>query len=317
MWFCLSKETHIQIFCWFQPSPPHLLKKITTMKMPASRASLLLWIIWVLTAATTETHSFSWTKLIRLPLLDFATPSSTKTSLHLTSLSSETKEDDDSAEIDFFIRPSMVADLGRASEILTEGFFKGRVNILIYQWERLFTYLSLEWTHNNKSAFRELIVACDSKSGKVLGMVELDARISRTSSQTEQNLQQSQPTAIPANAECSGPYMCNLAVDPKCQRRGIATALIKKCEEMAHQWYCQTKKGTVDQSSRISNSVLLKVTESNIAAVTMYDKLGYRSFAQEIHERTGDTVLVMRKQLNAVSSSESSRAASVSAVSSQ
>ena len=181
---------------------------------------------------------------------------------------------------DFFIRPSLAADVGRASQILTEGFFKHKTNFLVYQWERLETYLSLDSTFPKPNTLHQIFVACDSRSGRVLGMVELDARVPKTKDDKD---------GIRTGSAVS-PYMCNVAVDEKYQRRGIASALIARCERQVEEWYEQTR-------GKISCSLYLRVRESNVAAVSMYTKLNYTSITQEKDKKTGENLLVMRKEL--------------------
>lgn len=202
---------------------------------------------------------------------------------------------------DFFIRPAHPADMGRASQILADGFFKGKVNFLQYQWERLETYLSLEASFPRPNALHQLYVACDSRSGRVLGLAEVDVRPSKTTPQdgravnrdTGKDNQNSIGGSTGSSSSIDGPYMCNLAVDAQYQRQGIASALIQKCEHQVQDWYAQRGGG----SRAISCSLYLKVRASNQAAIEMYSKADYMSFRQEKDEKSGDTILVMRKEL--------------------
>jgi len=141
-------------------------------------------------------------------------------------------------------------------------------------------------------------------------MVEVDARLDKTG-----------PGSImdTRNIGKDGPYMCNLAVDDKCQRQGIATALVKECERQVQEWHNQDRQSMEQRlggaqppdaffSSSpgtshpliISNSLCLKVRESNQAAVQLYTKLGYRSLRKETEEKSGETVVLMRKELSSV-----------------
>jgi ribosomal protein S18 acetylase RimI-like enzyme len=186
----------------------------------------------------------------------------------------------------FFIRKSLRADVGRASKILADGFFKGKTNIFIYQLERLETYLSLESGFPKPNTMHEIFVACNALDGIVLAMAEVDARVGQYGD---------------GRGGKDGPYMCNLAVDESCQRRGIASALVAECEAQVLEWYnLQTTTST--RTTPISRSLYLNVLQSNVAAVQMYNKLGYQSFRQKVQERSGETVLVMRKELLLVSS---------------
>lgn len=200
-----------------------------------------------------------------------------------------------------------MADTGRAADILSEGFFQNKT-FLVYQWERLVTYLSLEASLPKPGTLHQIFVACDPTSGKVLGLAEVDARNSTLGGAKGSN----------------GPYMCNVAVAQDCQRRGIASALVLKCEDQVQTWYhtlkdqqqqelIQSSASSKDASigkfnfklmmptELISRSLYLKVRESNSAAIRMYHKLGYSSIRQETEKKTGGTILVMLKQLPLVS----------------
>jgi hypothetical protein len=76
----------------------------------------------------------------------------------------------------FFIRKSMMGDMGKASKILAEGFYLKNSNFIVYQLEKLETFLSLESCFPKPNSFHEILVACDNRNGEVLGMVEVDAR---------------------------------------------------------------------------------------------------------------------------------------------
>lgn len=187
---------------------------------------------------------------------------------------------------EFFIRESMMVDMGRASKILADGFFKDNTNFITYQFERLQTYLSLESGFPQPSTLHQIFVACEATTGQVIGVAEVDARLDGGQGVRGKN----------------GPYMCNVAVDQKFQRNGIASALVQQCESQVHEWVRQSSSSS--SSTVLSNSLYLKVRENNQAAVAMYDKLGYRSMRQEKEEKTDLTVLIMRKQLPRLESPE-------------
>jgi len=220
----------------------------------------------------------------------------------------------------FFIRPAMVLDMDRASKIMADGFFKGpQTNWFTYQYEKLITYLSLEAnfpkTQQQRSRY-EIFVACCVKTGAVWGLVEIDARGTQGGERTSNVYDKSGGSA----------YMCNLAVDEKHQRKGIATSLVHKCEEQVRDWYSQDEKRRKTCGSEndmmynsnyemtddvvtnsyetrriknvMSNGVCLKVRESNEAAVRMYLKLGYETVFEEIEDlKSKENVLLMRKEL--------------------
>jgi ribosomal protein S18 acetylase RimI-like enzyme len=192
---------------------------------------------------------------------------------------------------EFFIRESMMVDMGRASKILADGFFKDNTNFITYQFERLETYLSLESGFPKPSTLHQIFVACEATAGRVIGVAEVDARLDGGQGVRGKN----------------GPYMCNVAVDQKFQRKKIASALVQQCESQVHEWVRQSSSSS--SSTVLSNSLYLKVRGNNQAAVAMYDKLGYRSMRQEKEEKTDLTVLIMRKQLSRLESPERASAA--------
>lgn len=124
--------------------------------------------------------------------------------------------------------------------------------------------------------------------------------------------------------------MCNLVVDERRQRKGIATSLVFECERRVKEWYSDDEsnrkttngklinddmvynkkdegirdifRSTSKTKSRMSNSVCLKVRESNKAAVEMYVKLGYVTVFEEIENpKTRENILLMRKELPSLS----------------
>jgi len=176
-------------------------------------------------------------------------------------------------DMPYFIRPAMIQDMGPASRILADGFFKAQNNFLVYQWERLETYLSLDSAFPKPNALHAMFVACESQGSAVIGIVELDARVTKNG--RGQN----------------GPYMCNLAVDEKYKRQGVATALVDVAEEQVTAW---------TREADIMNSLRLQVRRSNVAAIAMYERLGYQSYIQEKNEK-GEMILSMRRNLTKAS----------------
>ncbi|KAL3903140.1 MAG: hypothetical protein SGILL_010557, partial [Bacillariaceae sp.] len=208
-----------------------------------------------------------------------------------SSPSDESSQDDN---LPYFIRPALLVDMGRASKILSDGFFKHKTNFITYQFERLTTYLSLESTFPKPNTYHEIFVACCAQKGTVWGVVEVDARMDGSDRSV--------------TVKDDGPYMCNLAVDDQSQRMGIASALVRECERQVAEWHNDDRQrrirnGTDDDPTtiRVSKSLCLRVRESNVPAVQLYAKMGYQSMWQEPEKKTGETVLLMRKQLPAIS----------------
>ena len=167
---------------------------------------------------------------------------------------------------------SLYLEIGQAANIVTDAFFADHTNFFTYQKEKLKTYLSLESSYPKPSEKNTYVyfVACRNTDGKVLGFVEIDCRETRP-------LKEGLPPR---------PYMCNLAIDKKWRRNGIATALIEACEDVA------LKNGY--------ENIYLKVRSANDVAVRMYESLGYveESSVVEMTERLNESlVLLLKKQL--------------------
>eukprot|EP00549_Striatella_unipunctata_P026169 CAMPEP_0118723062 /NCGR_PEP_ID=MMETSP0800-20121206/31781_1 /TAXON_ID=210618 ORGANISM="Striatella unipunctata, Strain CCMP2910" /NCGR_SAMPLE_ID=MMETSP0800 /ASSEMBLY_ACC=CAM_ASM_000638 /LENGTH=156 /DNA_ID=CAMNT_0006631419 /DNA_START=129 /DNA_END=599 /DNA_ORIENTATION=+ len=92
-----------------------------------------------------------------------------------------------------------------------------------------------------------MFVACRSSNGKIIGFCELEGREkkNKTTGRWEPR-----------------PYMCNLAVNKKWRRCGVAQELVKAAEEKA------TNDWNMDK-------MYLRVKSGNAAAVSLYCKLGY------------------------------------------
>lgn len=107
-----------------------------------------------------------------------------------------------------------------------------------------------------------MLVACQSTDGKVVACCDIDNR----------------PTLKVR------PYMCNLAVDTTWRGRGLAKALISKCEEIALEW------GT--------SEVHLKARQGNDAAVALYKSVGYEVQMEGYDVSYRDYLVVMMKDIS-------------------
>jgi len=164
----------------------------------------------------------------------------------------------------YFIRKSLMADLGYASKILADGFHSDK-NIILYQLERLQTYLSLESTFPKIEEQHEMFSLCRSNDGRVIAFCEIDNRPTNNTK------------AAPR------PYMCNLAVDLKSRGFGFAKDLVRIAEQQAVEWE--------------ETEVYLKVRQQNGVAVGLYSSLGYKVLSQEYDSKHGWTLLLMKKEL--------------------
>lgn len=167
----------------------------------------------------------------------------------------------------FFIRRCLPAEIGQASDILTDVFFRENTNFFSYQWERLTTYLSMESTYPKPGERHALFVACHHQTGKVLGLAEIDDTPSKARNATPR------------------PYMYNVAVDPKWRRRGIARALVSECEIISGKWG--------------KPEVYLKVRDDSKAAIAMYESMGYAKRSSKIEKLNNkyQSLVVMSKKI--------------------
>ena len=204
-----------------------------------------------------------------------------------TSTSSVERKESSPSPSCFYIRPALTSDMGPASKILADGFFKDNTNFITFQFERLETYLSMEVGFPKPNTRHEVFVACEESTGKVLGVAEVDARPERP--------------PVPEG----GPYLCNLAVDLNHLRKGIASALVKQCESQVQEWILEQSledeivpepKDDKSPPKGLPSSLHLKVRQSNEKAIQMYHKMGYESVLFET-DKKNQKVLVMRKQL--------------------
>lgn len=171
-------------------------------------------------------------------------------------------------------------DLGPAARILTEEFYSQRTNFITFQIERLKTVLSLESTFPNqqnslrneysRQHLQQMIVACSSKNGEVIGFAEVDARpLGSNKKNIDAAVNNANENGTTNNILRS--YMYNLAVDKKWKRKGIASDLVRACELFVSDTH----------DSCIEKRLYLRVRKCNDAAVALYEKLGYQEMDPE------------------------------------
>lgn len=158
-------------------------------------------------------------------------------------------------------------DLSEAARVLADGFYSEQ-NPASRWWEKMQTQLSLESNlpNNFLNAPHEMWVACENESGRVISFCEVDNR---------------PPKKTGPNSTEVRPYMCNLAVDIKWRKQGIAKDMIQRCEDSVKKWEEKT--------------LYLKVREKNDAAVSLYEKMGYVVVSNEITEKSDDILLTMKR----------------------
>mmetsp|Transcript_635 Transcript_635/g.1004 ORF Transcript_635/g.1004 Transcript_635/m.1004 type:complete len:247 (+) Transcript_635:192-932(+) len=176
-------------------------------------------------------------------------------------------EESTSADKPYFLREAVMTDLSDAANVLADGFYYEN-NPASKWWEKIQTQLSLESNLPNSflGVQHQMWVACENESGRVLAFCEVDNR-------PQQNREGSSTEVRP--------YMCNLAVDTKWRKQGVAQDMIRRCEESVKEWEEKT--------------LYLKVKENNEAAVGLYEKMGYEVSSNEITKKTEDVLLTMKR----------------------
>mmetsp|Transcript_26493 Transcript_26493/g.40985 ORF Transcript_26493/g.40985 Transcript_26493/m.40985 type:complete len:279 (+) Transcript_26493:67-903(+) len=179
----------------------------------------------------------------------------------------ESSKANDATITQYFITEAQAVHLGPAARILTEEFYSERTNFITFQIERLKTALSLESTFPRRVSagqvtfkpLQQMFVAACSATGKVVGFAEVDAR--PLGNQRKDIVE----TASGNSTECIRSYMYNLAVDKGWKRKGIASVLVRACEEFVVDTHdaCAEKR------------LYLRVRKTNCAAIGLYESLDY------------------------------------------
>lgn len=218
-------------------------------------------------------------------------------------------------------------DLGPAAHILTEAFYSHRTNFITFQIEKLKTALSLESTFKQRNnPMGQMFVACSSVTGKVVGFAEVDV------CSLKKDCDEVRECSIDDSGKSNDlprPYMYNLAVDKRWQRKGIATALVTACEnfvanteqsihdqsiikyrlqEHSHLGLDSACKEFVEDTDEEGRWIYLRVRKNNNGAISFYRRLGYDEIDpvtigitySDVNSNSGEEgeLILMAKELN-------------------
>jgi ribosomal protein S18 acetylase RimI-like enzyme len=148
------------------------------------------------------------------------------------------------------IRPARLHDIERLSDVLTGSFYDGTG---WRQWVSPLLRLGIQEDLKQRLKAQSTRYACFAAVPNPADP-DTPAAIAGT---VEASLRQPWPWQGDRYI-----YISNLAVAQGCRRRGIATALLQSCEQLAQRWQvCELH---------------LHVMEDNLAAQTLYHKAGFR-----------------------------------------
>jgi len=161
---------------------------------------------------------------------------------------------------EFVIRPAKFGEMGQVSNIIVSSFYKASPLIRPYLYLNELQRLQSNFPYSDPKHY--VFVASIGKA--IVGFVDVDGRPSTMAK------------APPR------PYLSDLAVDPKYRRRGIAKALIQKCEDVV-------------QDFMKSKELYLRVERDNQPGLSMYDGLGYNALSHPVFGVEDTTILLKRE----------------------
>lgn len=249
---------------------------IQAFRLCALRGWILLLFILHVLVLLPSTNSFSWTSVqlqqqpATVPFLHrytvTATASVTATALHSAVDSSQSPSTTPNTP-SYTVRNCQYFELAAVADIIMASFYQNSTS----PFKSLYRIAELNRLQQNfpyaDSSRHVMLVATCSETKEVVAFCDVDAR------------PPSRPTDPPR------PYLSDLAVSPTYRRRGIAKLLIQTSEGMART---QMKK----------QDLYIKVEDSNVVAVQMYDALGYEELGHTFGSNgMPESTILLRKNL--------------------
>ena len=152
------------------------------------------------------------------------------------------------------------------ADIVVESFYSG--DSAKSPWRHLYRLAELDRLQQNFPYTDErhyMFVAVATETKQVVAFVDVDAR-------------PAQRTQDPPR-----PYLSDLCISSKWRRRGIATSLVRKCEQVVRHYMKKSE-------------LYIRVEQANDAAIQMYENLDYQ---RQDHDYFGveDTTQLLHKSL--------------------
>jgi ribosomal protein S18 acetylase RimI-like enzyme len=132
-----------------------------------------------------------------------------------------------------------------------------------------------------------LIVVANTESGEIAGFMELGTM----------------PSPIPLMSQWEGieietrpemPYLANVAIAEAYQRQKMGSKLVLLAEKLSKKW-CDLDMMHYEEQQQ-QPALYLAVDKDNLAAVNMYDKLGFVRIIDETDKLSGEALRKMKRK---------------------
>jgi ribosomal protein S18 acetylase RimI-like enzyme len=255
----------------------------------------VLMLLMVLLSVLVQVSSFS--ALPTTPVVRSTTSLYTKNT-HDTSHTTTSSDDNDSSssspppELKFHIRNARYMELGHVVNIILDAFYQPSAFLRPFLYTSELTRLKNNFPHDQK--IHAFYVACsiEELESSSISCIDMDSGSTSTTTTTEQiigfvDVDKRIGTHI---SEAPRPYLSDLAVHTEFRRKGIAKALIKRCEEQAMDWG--------------EDYLNLRVDQLNDGALKMYEDLEYEKQDHAYFGHGRDTTILLKRVFNLTSMSD-------------
>ena len=261
-----------------------------------TRVSIFVLMLMVLLSVLVQVSSFS--ALPTTPVVRSTTSLYTKNT-HDTSHTTSSDDDDSSSsspppELKFHIRNARYMELGHVVNIILDAFYQPSAFLRPFLYTSELTRLKNNFPHDQK--IHAFYVACsiEELESSSISCIDMDSGSTSTTTTTEQiigfvDVDKRIGTHI---SEAPRPYLSDLAVHTEFRRKGIAKALIKRCEEQAMDWG--------------EDYLNLRVDQLNDGALKMYEDLEYEKQDHAYFGHGRDTTILLKRVFNLTSISDTS-----------
>jgi ribosomal protein S18 acetylase RimI-like enzyme len=185
--------------------------------------------------------------------------------------SSSSEEEGEGQEEAFVVRESRYGDMGGAADVIMAAFYVNSTS----PWKQLYRLAELNrlqqgFPYARGKAGHNMYVAVQNH--RIVGFVDVDAR---------------RPNRSTGHSYNPRPYLSDLCIHPAHTRRGIARALVARCEE-----FCRDAD---------EDRLYIRVEKDNAAAVGLYRSMGYTVEKEERRNLNGNKLmdlLILMKDLS-------------------